>query len=257
MQFQIAVHTDVGIRKSTNQDSLAVREAETPAGQVLMAVLCDGMGGLAKGELASATIIRAFTAWFEEEFPLLLSRADRWEEIRYQWDRKVKELNQTILEYGWGHNIQLGSTLTVLLFLENGEYLISHVGDCRAYQMEKGTLVQLTTDQTLVASEVRLGRLTPEQAAVDPRRNILLQCVGASKVVEPEYISGKGQQGQRYLLCSDGFRHEITPEEILTWCSAENSPGEESMQKGLAYLTELCKSRGETDNISAILITLG
>lgn len=256
MQFQIAVHTDVGIRKTTNQDSLAVREAETPEGRLLMAVLCDGMGGLSKGELASATIIRAFTAWFERELPFLLYRQDRWEEIQYQWDRKIKELNQNILEYGGNHHIQLGSTITALLFLENGEYLIGHVGDCRAYRIEDGVPIQLTTDQTLVANEVRLGRITPEQAEKDSRRNVLLQCVGASRVVEPEFLLGQGRVGERYLLCSDGFRHQITSEEIGRFCSSQSCPEENSMQQSLIQLTEFCKARGETDNITAVLLAL-
>ena len=62
MNFLTAAHTDVGIRKKTNQDSLMVRVADTEYGQVCMAVMCDGMGGLSKGELASATLSRLFSS---------------------------------------------------------------------------------------------------------------------------------------------------------------------------------------------------
>lgn len=67
MRFKVAAHTDVGIRKDTNQDSYCVLQAETENGDVLMATVCDGLGGLESGELASATIVKAFAKWFEEE----------------------------------------------------------------------------------------------------------------------------------------------------------------------------------------------
>ena len=74
MNYLFALHTDVGIKKKTNQDSLCVKEASTPNGNILMALVCDGMGGLEKGEVASATIIKAFSKWFQEELPYDLSK---------------------------------------------------------------------------------------------------------------------------------------------------------------------------------------
>ena len=67
MKFNVAIHTDVGIRKETNQDSLCLKQAETDKGVILLAIICDGMGGLEKGEVASATVITAFSKWFETE----------------------------------------------------------------------------------------------------------------------------------------------------------------------------------------------
>ena len=72
MKFLTAIQTDVGIRKKTNQDSVLVMEADTELGNVLFSVVCDGMGGLAKGEVASATVIREFARWFESDFPTIL-----------------------------------------------------------------------------------------------------------------------------------------------------------------------------------------
>ena len=69
MEFKIGWHSDIGMRKSTNQDSLAIVEMQTPDGTALMAMICDGMGGLEKGEVASATIIHTFTKWLEQEVP--------------------------------------------------------------------------------------------------------------------------------------------------------------------------------------------
>ena len=74
MRFQATADTDKGIVKSTNQDSLLIKHGEYFGGEVLLAALCDGMGGLSKGELASAAVIRQFSRWFEEELPYELDR---------------------------------------------------------------------------------------------------------------------------------------------------------------------------------------
>ena len=99
MEFLTAVHTDVGIRKSTNQDSALVMEAQTDCGRVLFSVICDGMGGLAKGEVASATVIKAFSDWFEKELPKLLHMEDPEKMIFGEWEELVMDCNRRISEY--------------------------------------------------------------------------------------------------------------------------------------------------------------
>lgn len=256
MVFIVELHTDVGIRRSNNQDSLCVKEAETPQGNVLLAVICDGMGGLEKGEVASATVVRAFSAWFEQSLPASLAGPNTMEDVRYQWERLVKGLNQNIADYGRSQHIQLGSTLTAVLIFADGSYLIGHVGDTRAYEITNNSLRQLTFDQTVVANEVRSGRLTPEQALRDPRRNVLLQCIGASKVVEPDFLFGRFAGEACCLLCSDGFRHVITEQELQSAFSPANNLSQEAMKQHLTAVTEWNKQRQETDNISAILIRM-
>ena len=219
-------------------------------------VICDGMGGLKKGEVASAAVIEVFSKWFENELPCLLALKNPAEEIRYRWDRMIKEQNQVIAEYGRRYHMQLGTTVTAMLFFDSDSYLIGHVGDSRSYRITDSAIEALTLDQTVVANEVRLGRLTPEQAERDPRRNVLLQCVGASRIVEPDYIFGKAAAGECYMMCSDGFRHVVTAGEIQRAFSPRNSNSEAEMKESLTELIELNKTRGETDNISAILIKI-
>ena len=256
MEFSVAMHTDIGIQKDTNQDSLCIKQASTEKGNILLALICDGMGGLEKGELASATTIKEFSRWFEEELPCHLAKANYVEDIQYRWERMIKEQNQLISDYGRTHRIQLGTTITTLLIFEDGEYIIGHVGDTRAYMISNETVEILTQDQTVVAREVRQGKLTQEEAANDPRRNVLLQCIGASKIVEPDFVKGKVQEGQCYMLCSDGFRHVITTEEIKQAFEPKNNQNEEQMKNNIVSLIETNKERGETDNISAILIKI-
>ena len=73
MDFLISAHSDIGIKKSTNQDSVLIQVAQTKYGKVAFGVVCDGMGGLAKGELASATLIKEFAKWFMEDLKILLA----------------------------------------------------------------------------------------------------------------------------------------------------------------------------------------
>ena len=98
--------------------------------------------------------------------------------------------------------------------------------------------------------------LTPEQALRDPRRNVLLQCIGASKVVEPDFLFGRFEGEECCLLCSDGFRHVITEQELQSAFSPANNLSQEAMKQHLTAVTEWNKQRQETDNISAILIRM-
>lgn len=268
LHYTVAAQTDVGIAKHINQDSLTVKVANTPYGETAIAVICDGMGGLEQGEIASAVVVRAYEQWFLKELPLALGESGGslnpvWLEER--WNRLANDCNVRILDYSRGRKTTMGTTLTVLLLFD-GFFYISHVGDCRVYQMTDfdNQLHLLTTDQTYVAREVALGHMTPEQAKNDARKNVLLQCIGTVAHVEPDFASGQYQTGDSYLLCSDGFRHELSEREMYDYCHLalrdvewrvdyrqENS---RLMNGQLKYLIEQNKSRMEKDNISAILL---
>lgn len=251
MRFIATADTDIGISKDTNQDSVLIKHAKADGKEVLLAVVCDGMGGLAKGELASATVIRAFAKWFEEELPYELEDVDM-QVIGAKWSLLLKELNAQILEYSKENGIEgVGTTFSGILFIDE-QYVIGHVGDSRVYHIG-ASLTQLTTDQTFVAREISRGTMTLEQAKTDKRRNLLLQCIGASKAVEPQIICGKTEKGA-YMLCSDGFRHEITEAEIYESLNPINLMNKDAMHNNAKYLIEQNKSREEKDNISVLLI---
>ena len=239
MEFLAAQHTDIGTCKGTNQDSICIMEAQTGDGNVLFAAVCDGMGGLEQGEVASAA---------------QLVGPDPVSEVRWCWDRMFKRVNQQLAAYGRQHRIHMGTTATALVVLPNGSYLIGHVGDTRVYRISDQHIRAVTEDQTMVAREVQQGRLTPEEAEADPRRSVLLQCIGASRIVEPVYYSGRVVPDECWLLCSDGFRHEISAQEIQEALRPESNRSEADMERHLRTLVETDKDRMEQDNISAILI---
>ena len=251
MHFIATADSDIGISKDTNQDSMLIKHAEVDGNEILLAVICDGMGGLSKGELASATVIRAFSEWFDNELPYELDNVDMYV-IGAKWSLLLKELNAKILEYSSENHIEgIGTTFSGILFIGD-EYVIGHVGDTRIYHIGS-SLTQLTTDQTFIAREISRGTLTPEQAKTDKRRNLLLQCVGASRSVEPQIICGKTEIGA-YMICSDGFRHEISESDIYESLNPINLMNGDAMHNNARYLIELNKDREEKDNISVLLI---
>lgn len=252
MKYTFASHTDVGIRKSTNQDSFCIREAETDKGTVFFALLCDGMGGLAKGELASATLLNAMVTWFKQEFPVLLAGGIEDSVIRARWTEIVRSNNETIMAYGAKNGFHLGTTLSAILLTQERYYVIN-VGDSRVYEIA-GAVRQITEDQTVVAQELKYGIITPEQAENDPRNSVLLQCVGASQVVNPDFFFGTPVRNATYLLCSDGFRHKITPGEMAQCFAPQANTNAAQMRANIRALIELNKQRMEKDNITAALI---
>lgn len=251
MNYLSSSYTDIGIKKQTNQDSLIIKVAKTSQHNVCLAAVCDGMGGLAKGELASATLIRAIDNWFINELSKNIND-DNYENIKKQINSFILSENGKIDNYGKKIGATLGTTLTMILLIDD-RYLIVNVGDSRVYQITE-KIEQLTKDQTLVARDVERGIITPEQALNDSRRNVLLQCIGASRIVNPEIIEGFASANTIFLICSDGFRHEISHDEMVIALSPNKFTNEKQMTLATAELVNLCKKRNETDNISAILI---
>ncbi|WHY85479.1 protein phosphatase 2C domain-containing protein [Neobacillus novalis] len=253
MSFQIAYHTDAGIKKKTNQDALLIKTAKSPKGRIGLFAVCDGMGGLSQGELASATVIKGVSDWFESELPkLLLSDIEQIEtDIQQQLAENVKALNRKILAYGDEKKIKLGTTITALLIVDS-KYFLLHVGDSRAYRI-RDDLFQLTNDQTLVARELERGNITEEQAKIDPRRNVLLQCVGASPELGPVISQGEVKEGDLFMLCTDGFYHEVSEDEIFTSLRPDRFSKEKQMKETLVRLVDLVKKRMERDNISVLI----
>ncbi len=252
MDYLVSASTDKGIKKNTNQDSLAIKVAETSIGKVVFAIVCDGMGGLQQGEVASANLILAFSNWFDNDLPRLIDRGLDNDKVSQEWDWIIQKENKRILLYGQQKGIRLGTTIAAALFTDS-RYYILNVGDSRVYEI-KESVTQLTQDQTVVENEFRKGILTRDQADTDPRRNILLQCVGAIQNVYPEMIYGETKKDAIYMLCSDGFRHVISNDEIYQYLNPEVLTSKEIMKQYGDYLIELNKSRMEEDNITVSLI---
>lgn len=252
MEYIIQAVTDIGNVKATNQDSLSVKLLNTEQGKMVFAVLCDGMGGLSKGEVASASVVKAFDKWLKEQMPELCRCPIDKYVLREQWETVIQSQNQEISNYGRRCGCTLGTTVVVMLLTQTNYYIMT-VGDSRAYEL-RTELQQITADHTVVAEGVRKGILTEEQAKHDSRRSVLLQCVGASKRVFPDMYAGEITKDTVYLLCSDGFHHEISTEEIAYYLQPAVLTDAAIMQNNAQYLIALDKQRQERDNISVVMI---
>ena len=252
MKFFISACTDIGIRKETNQDGLTVKHFDTPKGVMVFAVLCDGMGGLSKGEVASSQVISAFDKWFNESLPALIRTDIDFNTIKIQWNKIIDEQDKKLHEYGKLLGIDLGTTVVALLMTQENYYLMN-VGDSRAYEISEN-ITQISNDHSLIAHEIKEGKLTREQARFDKRKNVLLQCVGAGTGVEPEYYSGETKNASVYFLCSDGFIHEITDEEIKAKLEPAKMTDKRILTDSVTELIETDKQRNEKDNISVVAI---
>ncbi len=252
MKFVTSTCTDIGTKKNTNQDSMLVMQAQCDMGPVLLAAVCDGMGGLAKGEVASAAMVGALKTWFTSRFPIMLAEGFTANALRSDWDRLASEENQLIGAYGRKNRVDMGTTATVLLILGKTYYTMN-VGDSRIYLLTEN-IYQLTKDQTYVQREIDEGRMSPEQAAADPKRNVLLQCIGASSTVQPDFTTGQAGPGQVYMLCCDGFRHVVQPQEFYQSLNPRVLKNRDAMLRASNQLIAMNISRGEDDNISVVLI---
>jgi len=250
LKYITAADTDIGISKKINQDSICVKNAEIGNGRAALVMICDGMGGLSKGELASATVVRSFAQWFDNEFPYELDGWN-WETAGKNVLSRIQELNRQLTDYGRRSGFHTGTTAAGILAV-NSQMMTFHVGDSRIYKLSY-RIKQLTEDHTFINREIKAGRMTPQQAMLDPRRNALTQCIGATESVSPDIRFGSIENGANYLICSDGFRHVINEQEILTGLSPERITTKSSMQAKIRELIETVKERNERDNISAAI----
>lgn len=243
--------SDKGNRKSVNQDSLGYEITPLGNKDAAIFVLCDGLGGLSNGEVASGTIVTHVL----DQFRRLMNedhQAVCQVDFTDVYTRLFSDLNEIIRTYSQKNHMQMGTTASVLILFDH-QYFIIHIGDTRIYLYD-GSLRQLTEDHSLVAMEVRKGILSKEQSLTDPRRNVLTQCIGVNEKIEPYEEKGNYRDGDCFLLCSDGFRHVLEEWEIesaIRECIGKN---EQDIKMILESLVKLNMDRGEKDNISVMLI---
>lgn len=251
MRYIHSYYTDIGVKRKTNQDSLALIKANTDFGEVVLAVICDGMGGHQAGELASKTVIKRFERWFKVVFPTILYDNLTYEVIRDNWASMICECNDRLVSYGVKHDIELGSTVTAFLFVGDYYYVV-HVGDSRGYVIGDYNFVQITKDHSLIAEELRKGTISAEEAQSDKRKNILLECVGITKSINMDFYAGTIIPNVCYMICTDGFWHKLTDNDLTHYLAGTQFKDNKMMRMHLNYLVELVKERGEKDNISVI-----
>ncbi len=246
MRYSAGAYTDIGTTRENNQDSFCVLRARSRVrGNVLMAVVCDGMGGLARGEVASGTVVTAFSDWFTKDLPMRIQECSL-KQVGDIWIEMLHGLNERLRDYGRAENIRVGTTFSGLLLMGT-EYLWVHVGDSRIYLFREGEMDQLTVDHT-VANRDRGTEIADVRAG-----NMLTQCIGVSRALEPDRGTGRLKRMDRFLLCSDGFYHRCRSADFAERIEKKMESGAE-MTKLCRELSQLMIERGERDNVTAVLV---
>jgi serine/threonine protein phosphatase PrpC len=229
MNFIAAAVTDKGTENEKNQDSVVVRSAMTGGGYMCMAVICDGLGGLCRGEVASSHVALGLADWFLEKAPSIKNITMAVNGVR----TRLLTLHEELAQYAKCGGYAVGTTASILMLGAN-RYGFVHVGDTRIYKIA-GKCRCLTTDHCI-------------------SEQVLTQCVGGTEKILPQLGYGSVSGGTIFLLCSDGFRHKNNEKIFSTYYIRKNNRTEAQLKEHTDMLVERCRYMGEKDNVTAVVI---
>ncbi|MFI5036704.1 MAG: Stp1/IreP family PP2C-type Ser/Thr phosphatase [Acidimicrobiales bacterium] len=234
-RWRYAAATDTGQVRDLNEDAVFVDDS--------LAVVADGMGGHAAGEVAATLAIETVTSRFHEN-----STVDGL-------NLAIEEANRAVLADARAHPERLGMGTTVIavgLTHDDAGVVfptLFNVGDSRVYQLRDGALRQLSEDHSVAEEWVRMGRLTPEEALTHPRRHQLTRALGIEGELDVDVQTISALPGDRLLLCSDGLSNELSAETLAQLASAD-----EPLEEVVEHLVSAARDAGGRDNISAIVV---
>ena len=231
--------SSAGRVRETNEDTIWCGER--------LAVVADGMGGAAGGEVASRLAVETLKGWRLPP-PHMPARA-----IEEELLRAVHAANQEIYDRALAEPSLrgMGTTLTVAV-LSDLAVIVAHVGDSRAYRVVGGRLQQITADHSVVGELMRSGGLSPAEARRHPYRNMLTRALGTARHVEVDVHRVAVKAGEGILLCTDGLTNTLSDSEIEAVIA-----GERDAQACVDALIAAANARGAPDNVSAILLYPG
>jgi protein phosphatase len=242
VRLQVATVSDRGLseKRPLNEDSY-LSDSE----RRIFAV-ADGVGGAQAGEVASKTAVEVL----DEAFRHQVDGADIEDLMEIAIQRANNSIHQMALEQP---KLAAMATTVVALHLDGHVATIGHVGDSRLYRLSPdGKLHRETADHSVVEEEVRAGRMTPEQAAHHPSRNVISRALGAETGVEVDMKTIEVEDGTAFLLCSDGITRHIPDNEIRDLLAAP-----QEVEAICAEMKRLCYERGAEDNLTAVIVRVG
>jgi protein phosphatase len=243
--------TNIGRKRQYNEDSYAIPDGYH------VAIVADGMGGHASGDVASrmavdtlADHLRATHDEPELTWPYKLDHGDSLPRNRLV--NGIKLANLCIYERAQRDaSCQgMGTTIVAGLFLDD-KVLIGHVGDSRVYRFRQGTLTQLTEDHSLLNDYIRMKKMTAAEVGKFPHKNVIVRALGMKESVQVDVLADVFQEGDVYLLCSDGLTGMVddpTMQELLA--------GEDNLDRAVEKLIAKANANGGQDNITCLLARL-
>ena len=235
--------TDRGMVRAVNQDAYRVlEESQTGCSAI---VLCDGMGGVHGGEVASAAAVDAFVEYASRRFaepttPLAVDvarEAAAWANLQV-YDRASRDESLR----------GMGTTLVAAVITPE-DAVVVNVGDSRCYWLAEGQLQQVTRDHSLVQEMVDQGMIDSEQARSHPRKNLITRAVGLERRIRSDVYRLDLRQGDVLLLCSDGLSNLLTDREITGVLLQETD-----VKDAGDRLVAIALERGAPDNVTVLLL---
>ena len=248
LRIEVAGQTDVGRKRSHNEDNFAI------LAEYGLYVVADGMGGHSSGEIASKMAVDTLEQFFadtsedpERTWPYKMDRAKGYEENRLITG--IKLCNLRIYEQAQRNPKQrgMGTTLAALFAVEDGIY-IAHVGDSRVYRIRDGKIELLTEDHSLLNDYKRMKRLTEEEIANFPHKNVIVRALGMKDTVKVDTRFESPRVNDILLLCSDGLCGPVNDQRLLDTVMRYGD-----LPNATQRLIEAANESGGPDNITCVL----
>ena len=248
LRIEVAGETNVGMKRTHNEDNFSILE---DAGLYIVA---DGMGGHASGEVASKMAVDSLREFFaataqdpERTWPYKMDRSKGYEENRLITG--IKLANLRIYESAQRDPRQrgMGTTIVTMFAVEDGVY-VAHVGDSRSYRVRDAKLEQLTEDHSLLNDYIKMKRLSAEEIANFPHKNVIVRALGMKDTVKVDTRYEQPRVGDTYVLCSDGLSGPVTDPELLEIVTTTPD-----IKAAATKLIEKANAAGGPDNITVVL----
>jgi protein phosphatase len=248
VRIKYAGNTDVGMKRTHNEDSLYLVPSEN------LYIVADGMGGHSSGEVASQLAAQVVAEFYrdssEDEELTWPYKTDK--DLEYEENRMVASIklaNRRIFESSIDEPKLkgMGTTIVVARFVNGGCY-VGHVGDSRVYRLRGEGLTQITEDHSLLNDYIKMKELTQEEIDNFPHKNVIVRALGMKELVQVDSLFEVPEDGDIYMLCSDGLSGMITDEVIRTTMIEYR----EDLEGCVASLIEKANANGGTDNITVI-----
>lgn len=240
LKLDVAGLSDVGCQRANNEDSFGYDLAN----QVF--VVCDGMGGMAAGELASSTAVAALLEFFSQQAGSAATAEEKLFRSVLQAHARVCALSQQ------DETLQGMGTTLVAACVDDRNLVIGNVGDSRAYFLREGACVQVTHDHSFVAEQVRMGAMNEEQAGASPLKSLITRAIGQIDPVEPDIFKAVIEPGDILLLTSDGLTRYADADEIASLIL-----GSGTLEQACQALIDTAKAQGAVDNVTCLLLQFG
>lgn len=241
--MRIVAKTDKGNVRDSNQDAYAVGEFSD---EVVWSVVCDGMGGAAGGNIASALAVKVISDKINASYRDQMRDGS----IKNMLDSALTAANIEVFDFAEAQPELrgMGTTVVCAIVRDNQAY-IAHAGDSRAYVINNGSIRQITTDHSMVQDLLLRGQITPEEAEHHPNKNIITRAVGVDKGIEIDFEQIDLDDKDTLLLCTDGLSNYVSNDEML-----------ELMSDGKHYafadrLVKKANENGGGDNITVVVIS--